>query len=308
MQDFVKLYSMRKFLVILLLTTYFLLPVPVPVSAHLAGQPPYLRINGAYTNLYPVPVSSASNFNLPQDFAQGNFLVGKEISFVMETDKLPAPPEVVKKTNFSWDFGDGSPKVSGFQQNHTYQKMGSFVQVIYADDGSTPYPQLLSSVLINVLPDPGYKLPEPKIFVNGLSPKDPLIDPLKFNLTQNLAFDGSKSQAGTGKITSYTWDMGDGTTKDSAVFNFQYTTQINQAFPVLRLRDENGFIADAFIEVETGNPAENNAVVGVTTKSLKNPDFLTSASKVFLAVAGIGFVILMILKFAKRRKTRVKNN
>lgn len=280
----------------------FLFIVPSQVNAHLAGQPPYLRINGQYTNLYPVPVSSADTFNLPQDLAQGTFTVGEKLQFVMESDKLPAPPEVIKKTTFTWDFGDGSPTLTGLQAEHTYTRMGSFVQIIYADDGTLSQPQLLSSVLINVLPSTDYKLPTPKIYVNQLSPDDPLTQPLKFDLTKPLQFDGSKSQDGTGKIVSYEWDMGDGTTKTSPLFQSSYSSQTNQVFPVLRIKDENGFIADTYIELETGNPVENNAIIRATSNTVKSPQFLPGFSMVLFAI-GIGaFLILIGVIIFKKKK------
>jgi hypothetical protein len=280
----------------------------IPVSAHLAGQAPYLRLDGQYTNLYPVPISSAPSFNLPQDVAIGTFTVGKEIQFVMEVGRLPAPPEVVQKTTFTWDFGDGSDKVTGLTAKHTYIKMGSFIQTIYANDGSTPEPQLLSSVLINVLPDPAYKLPTPVLFVNGIAPKDPISDPLKFDLTKSLHFDGSKSVLGTGKIVSYTVDLGDGTTKSDSKFDFAYTTEVYQVFPVLRLRDENGFIADTFVELETGNPLENNAIVKEAENQSQNPGFMGPLGMTLIGIGVVSGILVIVIVFLKKRKKDVKHN
>lgn len=296
---------MRKFLlVILLLITYYF--SPTPALAHLSGQPPYLKINGQYTNLYPVLVSSASNFNLPQDLSSGTFTTGQKIDFVMETDKLPAPPEIVKKTKFTWDFGDGSTKTSGLSASHIYNRMGSFIQTIYADDGTVPEPQLLSSVLINILPDPNYKLPQPLIYVNGVSPSDPLTEPLKFDLSKTLLFDGSKSVPGTGKIISYSWDLGDGTTQDKASFSFQYSIQINQTFPVLRVKDENGFIADTYVELETGNPIENNAIIRKTSTKLTDSNFLFSTGNILIGIGVLAMLILIVVITLKKRRLAKK--
>jgi len=205
MELFKTVFAVRKTLLLVFIVSLYILHSTffiTPVSAHLSGQPPYLMINGKYTNLYPVPVSSLENFSLPQDNAPENYIVDQKLSFIMEVDKLPAPPEVVKKTTFTWDFGDGNKSV-GLSQTHTYTKPGSYFQIIYANDGSTPTPQLLSSVLINILPNPAYKLPTNIIRVNKLESKDPLTDVLKFPLTGNLQFEAVASADPSSKIVSY---------------------------------------------------------------------------------------------------------
>src|SRR5579884_4292014 len=136
-----------------------------PVSAHLAGQPPFFVINDKYSNLYPVPLTSLSDFPLPQDLAPATYLVNTDLDMKFDITKLPAPPDVVKKTQFFWDFGDGD-KGTGLEMHHTYKKPGSYILTVNAFDGTTPAPQLLESVLINVLPNWNYKLPQAVIRIN----------------------------------------------------------------------------------------------------------------------------------------------
>src|SRR6185437_5472571 len=91
---------------------------PSPAFAHVFGQPPFLRINGTFTNLYYVPLSSLLNFDLPQDSAPTSYLVGQDLDIALEIKNLPAPPDVVKKTKFTWQFGDGQTAL-GLEQHHS---------------------------------------------------------------------------------------------------------------------------------------------------------------------------------------------
>src|SRR5690348_15333050 len=81
---------------------------PSQASAHLAGQPPFFVINNFYSNLYPVPLTSLSNFPLPQDMAPNTYTVNQTLNMHLDEKVLPAPPEVIEKTKFTWDFGDNS--------------------------------------------------------------------------------------------------------------------------------------------------------------------------------------------------------
>lgn len=128
---------------------------PLVAEGHFAGQPPFFKVNGTYANLYPVPLTSLYNFDLPQDLAPENYLVNSNISFELDKNKLPASSEVIAKTRFDWDFTDGT-HAEGLTANHKFNNVGSYIIKIYADDGTTPNPQLLESVLLNVLPSLDY--------------------------------------------------------------------------------------------------------------------------------------------------------
>src|SRR3989344_2362909 len=80
---------------------------PFSANAHLAGQPPFFKINNEYSGLYSVPVSS-SLFKIPQDGPTKNFIVGEKIDFEIDTQQLQIPEDVVKKSNFIWEYGDGA--------------------------------------------------------------------------------------------------------------------------------------------------------------------------------------------------------
>src|SRR5258708_7396202 len=101
------------------------------VSAHSLGQPPYLKIDGKYSNLYVVPLSSLppQEFNLPEDNAPSNYLLNQSINFQLDRSFLPLNESDLNTAQFSWDFGDGT-KDTGRNLSHTYQKMGSYILTI----------------------------------------------------------------------------------------------------------------------------------------------------------------------------------
>src|SRR5476651_2725006 len=148
-----------KIKLILVVLTVLFLSTPKIVSAHIAGQPPYFKVNDKYANLYPVPLTSLNDFDLPQDLPPENYLINVPISFEIDTTQLPVPPEIVKISKFYWDFDDGT-NGTGLKNTHTYKKIGSYIIKIKVDDGTVPEPQLLESVIINVLPDLNYQIPE----------------------------------------------------------------------------------------------------------------------------------------------------
>jgi hypothetical protein len=264
--------------------------MPQKASAHLAGQPPFFKINGEYSNLYPVPLTSLEDFDLPQDLATKNFLVGDKLIFELDTNMLPAPKEVIANTKFSWEFGDGN-KGSGLAQQHTYEKMGSYILTIYADDGSTPTPQLLQSVMINILPDASYQLPKAVIRANNKQSTDPLVDILKFSLKSQVQFDSSFSQATSGKIVNVRWDFGDKESSDRITVSHLYDTEMSQVFPVLRVVDSNGFIGDTFIEIQNSDQDQV-----ITTPTPKNNN--SSGVNTGLAYPLAAIVVLIIGSFA----------
>lgn len=291
---------MKKLLLILAAILLF----PTPTQAHLAGQPPFFKVNGNYSNLYPVPLTSLDNFNLPQDIAPDNYLVNQEIAFDFDTANLPAPPEVIKKTKFMWEFGDGG-KGEGLSQKHTYTKPGSYFLIVKVDDGTVPEPQLLQSTFLNILPNHNYLLPKAVITVNGLTPKDPLTDILTANFKETLNFDATKSQVTNGQIVSYIWDFGDGKTDTQAKTTHQYTSDLNQTFPVLRIKDSNGFISDTYAEIENDLNKTNETVSNKTSApSTKSP-----VSNNLLIIAAIILLIIIIYFIIKRkRKSKTPQN
>ncbi len=282
---------------ILLTITYYLLPINV--SAHLVGQPPFFKVNGQYSNLYPVPLTSLYNFDMPQDLAPENYLVNQPINFEFVTDRLPAPADIVQKTKFYWDFTDGNHG-EGLKQTHTFTHIGSYIIKINADDGTTPKPQLLESILVNVLPDKDYRLPRAVILINNQSSKDPLTDILTADFKDQIYLDGSKSTA-QNHIVEYFWDFGDQKSAFGVNQTHVYTKDLSQTFPVLRVKDENGFLADNYVEIQNSQnenqlPSTPSAIAGPLTQqpSAKKPNQLPYTIGVIIALIT---AIFMVRKF-----------
>lgn len=273
---------------------------PQSASAHLFGQPPFFKIDGDYSNFYHVPLTSLYNFDLPQDGASRDYLVGENIDFAFDVNRLPAPPDVVEKTKFNWDFGDGTT-AHGLSNTHAYKKMGSYTIHIYADDGTTPTPQLLESVFLNVLPSKDYPLPKAVIKINNEESKDPLTDILHLPFGTNLHFDATSSEDKKASIKSYFWDFGDQKSSSKAIDTHSYPKSTNQIFAVLRVTDSNGFIADNFVEVKNGNsePAKFSPSPTIQAISQKKPG--SSAPFWVFILAGVFILLVMVRLFARGR-------
>lgn len=277
-----------------LYVSYFLfLPA---VSAHLAGQPPVVKINGQFANLYHIPSSSVSGFELPQDEAVGNFLVNDPIDFSIEKGNLPAPPEVVEKTRFDWDFGDETAVQSGLELKHKFDKPGSYVVKVMIYDGSNPKPQLLDSIYINALPDRNYRLPKAVILVNGIETKDPLTDFQTLPFTKPINFDAGNSKNGSAQIISYYWDFGDLKSGSGKKIDHNYKAELPQVFPLLRVKDSNGFFVDTFVEVQNKNLVNQTGFAAAPGNNLppvktKQP----ASSQLPQTLLAIGVVVVLLL-------------
>ena len=228
-----------------------------PSFAHMAGQPPFFKINGVFSELYPVPTTSLIEFRLAQDKPPALYQVNEVIQFEMETQSLPVPPQILDVTTFEWDFGDGSPKVGGLKNVHSYSRPGSYFLEITAKTDDLPQPQLIQSVVLHIVPFQGYQMARAKILVNGQGVSDALLDDVRAEFGQEFIFDASSSIVGSGKIVEYFWDLGNGKSAIGEKITVRYDKNQYAFFPVLRIKDEFGIISDDFIQV-TNSDSEKN--------------------------------------------------
>ena len=275
---------MRKF--VFLITVLIFLSTTQIASAHLIGQAPFFEVNGIYSNFYAVPTTSLMDFPLAQDNGPANYLINQPITFKLDTSKLPVPPEIIKISKFTWDFGDGE-KGTGLDNIHRYKKMGSYMLSVYVDDGTNPTPQLLESIELQILPDKNYKLPKAAITLDQLSKPNRSNNEYHLPMHTSVSFDGSNSSEGTSKIVSYFWDRGDGTSQTGNTFNYTYTSDTRLAFVVLRIKDANGFIADTYTALR-----DDNGIV-LPTPTPKPKGFLFS--KLFFILLGAGIIVLGLI-------------
>ena len=274
-----------KLLSVLIASFFYLALFPASAFAHIAGLPVF-KVNNEYALVYPIYSVSSANFKLPQDLAPKNYLIDNNISFDFDFSRMGIPPEIVAKTKFAWDFGDGA-KGTGITNSHTYSKGGSYFLTVTADDGTTPAPQIIESILVNVLPFEGYQLPNAIIKVNEKKVDDPFADFFTLNLTKPINFDGSSS---SGQIVSYLWDFGDRQTDDKAKLTRSYAANDGRYFVVLRVADSNGFISDTVAELDSGNSES-------VSKTNKTPD----NKKTIMIFGTISVVLLLALIFGSRR-------
>src|SRR3989344_1836694 len=240
-----------KFVMVALFFTACLL-LPRLTDAHSIGQPPYFKVNGVFTDYYPVPSTSLDDFELPQDLANGQHFVGENLEFLIDETALPVPKETVEKTKFIWDFGDGVT-AQGLKNTHTYTKPSTYFLSIKADSGEGFEPQLLQTTAINILPNKDYRLPKAVIEISGKQSGDPLLDVLEVDFKKEVTFDASKSDAGSSEITEYFWDLGDQTSKNYKTFTYLYKENPYAVFPLLRVKTKDGFIADSFVQLSDKN-------------------------------------------------------
>ena len=291
------------------------------VSADPGGYTPFLTINGSYTTLYPVSVSSLpySQFNMPLYAAPDSYLLNQPLTFVLDSNLLPVSREDLPNALFHWDFGDGA-KADGLQNTHTYTKIGSYILSIQLEnaphytplnfyDLSIPF----NAVLINILPDKSYKLPKAVIAFNQQGVKDPLLDYVQLDFRQPLVFDATPSIAGSTPIVSYFWDFDDQTQSTLATGSHQFDNASGQVHPVLRVTDANGFISDTFIELDNNGYGSSAAALPAlsqpsqpidTTNSLvaASANFNDTIKRLMVSVFTNGSVdyrlLLVVLGFA----------
>lgn len=295
---------MKKLL--LAIITILLLGLPSAVSAHLPNQLPYFKVNGEYANSYTVPVTSLSDFDMPQDLPPGKYLVNQQLHLELDTTRLPVPPEIIKKTKITWEFGDGTTG-TGLINNHTYSHIGSFILKIFVDDGTTPEPQLFESALFNILPGENYQLPKAVIKINGQESKDPLAGFFELNLSKNVNLDASLSRAGSNPIASYFWDFGDQQSSTQKVVDHSYPSNVAQVFPVLRIKDANGFIADSYSEIENtsaNNPLSNNSGTKPQAVTKSTPKATSSQLGIVLPLLLLIAVLALIIRSVVRKRKK----
>lgn len=235
-------------LAVVLLSLLFVALRPGSAAAHLPGQAPFFKVNDKFIQLYPIQNPDIVTFPIPQTNTPEHYLVGTDITFELVTNLMPVSPEAIERSRFTINLGDGTEH-QGTSVVHRYDTSGSYFVNVYGDDGGGP--QLIESVVVHVLPREGYKLPVPKINLNG-SPANDIAETYRADLGKGIALDGTASTAAA-PIVGYFWDFADGTGARGPRTNHKYDPKRIIASPVLRVRDANGLMADAFVDVANSN-------------------------------------------------------
>jgi len=231
----------RWFLILTIL--FFAAPSPSGINAHDSEGTSFFRINDEYAIEYPIYTSSVKDFNLPLDRGARNYLVNIPISFKLDGE--------IAKDTLVWNFGDGV-LANGKIIEHTYTHPGSYVITITSGEHLDTDP--LQTVLVNILPNSNYRLPKAVIAINGQVNSNPGNSNFLVPGKKTLMLDGSHSQKGSAEIVEYLWDMGDTTSRNGSTINYQYNDPaLHYIFPILRIKDANGFIDDTHAQIEQDN-------------------------------------------------------
>ena len=238
----------------------------------------------------------------------------KEVTFEIKPQLLPYPEEVVAQAKFTWDFGDGK-KATGKIVKHAYSKTGTYILTLNIDygdisqfgymgaDASTLVQQ--QSVVVHIIPTPGYKVPTPVIRINGKDYNDKTKGQLdiKFNykllglikLPVGINFDVSKS-IGSSSIKKIEWDFGDGKLVSGEKVTHNFTQDYYLYDIGLRITDENGFYTDTFLSIvnkykETEENQKNNLL-----------PIIIAGNVVLIVVVVAGFIIATKLRKKKKKE------
>ena len=323
---------MIKILITIFISITFFFALSNSVSAHSRGFP-ILTINGALTSVYPIQSSSIEPFlGEDSDIASENYLINQSLDFEFEASRSSELMEVLRwkeelldKVTYIWNFGDGTTKQSNTpKNNHTYTKMGSYIMQIEADYSQTGIGdserQLVQTTLIHILPNKDYKLPEPVIKINGqILPKNNLTlgntptasssgsewdrlrakeqTDLALDFNKRLSFDASDSKATSSKIIQYQWDLGQGEVSKSKTASIRY--QLPQYFTsaVIRVKDENGFISEAAVDLRNSG---SNEPSGFSFEDFVSPTTLLILAQIVIFGGGI----IWYLKFRKTKSSK----
>lgn len=291
---------MKKLIITLIIFAFFSLATSSKIFAHSVGQPPFFKINGVYSDLYSVQSTSLESLELPQDIAPEPVLVNQAIQFEIDTLALQVPDSIINQTQFTWEYGDGE-KGTGLKNEHIYKKQGSFILKIYAKTAQDSTPQLFQSALINIIPTKEYQLPKPILKVNDWISKDPISDIAKTKFGQLLGFDATDSK-GTGEIKEYIWDFGDGTSGTGPQATHVYDKDLTLVFPLLRIKDSNGFFADTYVQINNAELTTQDALahpIGNYKGSLNNISFIRRLIPTVVVI-----VIFLAIILASRRKRK----
>jgi hypothetical protein len=290
---------MKKIVILFFLIFLFL---PMTTYANGAGLPPFFKINGKLSTPNPLQLYgiTSQSFLIPQDYTQENYVVNEPINFEVDTQQLQSviQPDLLQNTKFSWDYGDGSPKADGLTNTHTYDKVGSYILILTINvyiDPNQPPTQFIDSFLMNVLPNKNYKdLPKAVIKIDNQQVKDPLKNPMEKNFRNTIHFDASASSDHSSKIIAYLWNFGDGQTATVKDATHTYTNNRYFNTVVLRVKDSNGFISDAFVGLK--NTSMNNvsdpSYAPVSLKKSTKPGF-----NYLPTVQIVLFVLIMLTVF-----------
>ncbi|HWY80241.1 MAG TPA: PKD domain-containing protein [Candidatus Sulfotelmatobacter sp.] len=303
---------MKKIIALVFILFLFL---PNTAYANGAGLPTFFKINGLYSKPNPLQVFgiTAQTFLLPQDYSPENYIVNQPITFAIDQSPLTTviPSDLMKKTTYVWNYGDGSNKEEGLGHTHIYKKIGSYILILTINvsyDQYLPPTQFIDSYFLNILPQKEYQgLPQAVIKLNGQVVNDSLSNKtIHVNFKSPILFNATSSRT-TSPIIQYLWDFGDDQTGTKPVMQHNYYQGQNtydNAIVVLQIQDKNGFISDTFIRLYNDPSIKNNT--DAIIKNNKSP-FIATLTILLSGLLVIGLLVLIFF-LNKRKQNKLKDS
>jgi hypothetical protein len=234
----------------------------------------FFKINGHAPVPYLQTRNSSPNFQLPFFSSPQTILVNEDIDIeinpkVLESASIKAHNSTIPDAKFIWDFGDGK-RGSGIRNRHRYTKPGSYILGVYIESKLFDEPKLYKTVLFHILPNKDYQLPKAVIEVNGQVIREGSQEVIKTSFREPVRLGAMRSVAGTSELVEYVWDLSDRSMSKEATLSHSYNQASYNAKPILRVKDKNGFISDAYVEILNLDTSGGNKEAVINETRSKN--------------------------------------
>ncbi len=228
---------------------------------------PILKVNGQFSDAYLLQGVPAIHLYMPQSEYRGTVAVGEKIDLSLDTSVLG-----LYHLECTIDTDDGHV-YKAKHIVHAYDKAGSYIVKVHANQstGMEDIRGNIDAVLINVVPHSHYKLPQPKISIEGKVRRENSLLPCQFTAGKRLDFDARASLSGTSKIVKYQWVFGDGKEGSGSRTEHSYEEPDEDILIVLRVTDQDGLFKDTYVyaNIVGGRvpPVDDKAAGDITKKT-----------------------------------------
>ena len=178
-------------------------------------------------------------------------------STTFEFDASGSDDESGNIVSYQWDFGD-SNKANGKKVSHKYSSAKNFNAVLTVTDNQNATDKTFREVVVQA------STPPLAMFT---------FSPASGDTNTVFRFDGSSSRDSDGRIASYSWSFGDGSSASGQTAEHRFTS--NSTFSVrLSVRDNSGMISATQRSLHVGeggggggegelctNPSKNNGLI-----------------------------------------------